>query len=391
MRGRVVLVLGSFVLAAASARGADELAPVKENAIKLYDQGIYDEARTALEQLDQAKALDGPLLYRLFFCERSTGHDEEAKKVLDRTKETLEAVIPGARSLEEWFYLANAYTNLGRAEDARRVAKDATTMIESKKLAAPTTPIGIFQVGKLYQDQGDNAKAQAAYEKAVAGFDLSQGRYGGNARWALRFLGNSAVSRGDFAAADAAFTRLTTLGGAESADWESLAASRVKTGKFAQASEAWKAMVRLDPANSDDARYAARLADAAETLAPLPAAAAGGTAFSKMTQAELEAFLKDKAQVAIAAQARVSQATKPDKDGLSTQVVDPKVRAELGQSLHDTRQLFVAAGLEYALRHLGIRETSFREGYAVLIFQDRGWEVPPDPQPPEDAKPAGGS
>ena len=46
-----------------------------------------------------------------------------------------------------------------------------------------------------------------------------------------------------------------------------------------------------------------------------------------------------------------------------------------------TWALFVAAGLEYALRGYGIRETAFREGYAVLIFQDRAWELPPDPEP----------
>jgi hypothetical protein len=73
------------------------------------------------------------------------------------------------------------------------------------------------------------------------------------------------------------------------------------------------------------------------------------------------------------------------------ETLDVTLRVELTKTLDDTRRQFVAAGLEYAMKHYGIRETAFREGYAVLIFQDRAWEVPADPQPSEPEAPADGS
>jgi hypothetical protein len=83
----------------------------------------------------------------------------------------------------------------------------------------------------------------------------------------------------------------------------------------------------------------------------------------------------------MAAEARVAEAVQPAADGTPTRALDPKLRAEITQTLRETRQQFVAAGLEYVLRRYGIRDTAFREGYAVLIFQDRAWEVPADPEP----------
>lgn len=375
----------------AAVHGVDDLAPVKETAVRLYDQGIYDDALTTLHQLDNAAALDGPLLYRLFFCEKATGHDDEAKKALERARVALESEIGAARSLEASFYLANTYSNLGRVEDARQVARDATAKIDSKKAPAPTTAIGTFQLGKLYQDQGRQHEAETAYAKAVATFDLAEGRYGGNMRWALRYLGNGSMARGEYASAETSFARLTSLGGAEPGDWETLAASRVRIGKYAQASDAWKALVKLDPANADDPRYAARLADVAAVIGSLPAAAPKGAAFSAMSQTDLEAFLKSSAQSAIAAQSRAAEAMSADQNGVPAKALDVTLRVELTKTLDDTRRQFVAAGLEYAMKHYGIRETAFREGYAVLIFQDRAWEVPADPQPAEPEAPADGS
>jgi hypothetical protein len=72
---------------------------------------------------------------------------------------------------------------------------------------------------------------------------------------------------------------------------------------------------------------------------------------------------------------------RPEKEGMPGRALDPKVREETASALLSTRRLFVAAGLEYALRGYGIRETAFREGYAVLVFQNSSWELPPDPTP----------
>jgi tetratricopeptide (TPR) repeat protein len=376
---------------AVCALAADDLAAEKETAVRLYDQGTYDQARTALHQLDDASALDGPLLYRLFFCEKATGHEEDARKALDRARTALETGIPATRTLEDSFYLANTYANLGRPEDARNVARDATSRIESGKLAQPTTAMGNFQLGKLYQDQGRTAEASKFFGKAVDTFDVTGGRYGGNVRWALRFLGNGAFARRDFAASEASFVKLTGMGGADLADWDALAAARVRLGKYTEAGDAWRAQVRLDPANADDARYAARLADAAATIKPLPESASGATAFAQMSRVELESFLKTQSDAALASQARIGEAMAVGKDGAPTKPIDPKLRSEESQKLGSVRKLFTAAALEYAIKQFGIRETAFREGYAVLIFQDRAWEVPPDPDPAAEGSAQSGS
>jgi tetratricopeptide (TPR) repeat protein len=389
MRLTRLSILAALAVGSAAA-SADDLDPVKAEAVSLYDRGRYDDARKTLENLDLARALDGPLLYRLFFCEKATGHTDDARKTLDRARSALETEIASSASLEVAFYLANSYANLGRTSDARDAARAMTDKIESGSVATPTSAIGLFQLGKLYEDQSRQKEASAFYTKAVDAFDLTDGRYAGNAAWALRYLGNNAFARADFEASERALARRTSMGGADVVDWNTLAAARARLGKYATAAEAWKAAIRLDPANGDDPRYAARLADAAALLAPLPTAA-GGATFASMDEAGLKAFLKTQSEVVMTAQARAAEAMGPDKNGAPTRRLEPKLRAETARTLRETRQRFVAAGLEYAVRGYGIRDTAFGEGYAVLIFQDSAWELPPDPESPAKAEAKGGS
>ncbi len=374
-----------------AALAADDLDPVKEQAVRLYDRGMYDEARKTLENLDLARALDGRLLYRLFYCEKATGHADDARKAIDRARAALETELASSPSLEVAFYLANTYSNLGRVADAREAARGMTTQIESAHVAAPRSAIGLFQLGKLYEDQSREKEASAYYTKAVDAFDLKEGRYTGNASWALRYLGNAAFAHADFVASERAFARRTAFGGAEAADWNTLAAARARLGKYALAAEAWKSSIRVDPGNGDDPRYAARLADVAALLAPLPKGARGGAAFTSMSETDLKAFLKKCSEAAMAEQARATEAMGPEKDGALTHRLDPMRRAEIARALREARQRFVAAGLEYALRGYGIRDTAFGDGYAALIFQDGAWELPPDPGPRANAKAKSGS
>jgi tetratricopeptide (TPR) repeat protein len=384
MRLARLAILTAFAVVSA-ARAADDLGPVKEQAVRLYDRGMYDEARKTLEELDLARALDGPLLYRLFFCEKATGHSDEARRAIERARAALETEITSSASLEVAFYLANTYSNLGRSADAQGIARGVTTKIESGQVAAPTSAIGLFQLGKLYEDQSRQKEASAYYTKAVDAFDLKEGRYTGNAAWALRYLGNVAYARADFEASERALARRTALPGAEAADWNTLAAARARLGKYAPAAEAWKSSIRVDPGNGDDPRYAARLADAAARLAPLPKAPPGGAAFTAMNETDLKAFLKTCSEAAMTDIARATEAMGPEHDGALTHRLDPKRRAEVGRTLREARQRFVAAALEFAVRGYGIRDTAFGDGYAALIFQDGAWELPPDPGPPAKA------
>jgi hypothetical protein len=98
-----------------------------------------------------------------------------------------------------------------------------------------------------------------------------------------------------------------------------------------------------------------------------------------MSQSDLEAFLKTCLESAKSAQTHAGDLMRPESQGKPVRPLDPKTRTELAQSLLATRRQLLAAGLEYAVRHYGIRETAFRDGYAILIFQDRAWELPADP------------
>lgn len=379
----VAIPLAAALLAAPAVKPAvakpDDLAPVAAEAIRLYDQGRYEEALADLQGLDAAGAADGPLLYRLFFCERTTGHELEAQKALERARVALEKAVTTATSIEIPFYLANAYANLGKLPDAQGVAREALGKLDAGTYRPPDTAIGAFQVGKLNQDVGKTQDAVRWYRKAVDGFDLGDGRYEANARWALRYIGNAAYAQNDFAGSEAAFVRLTKIGGALPADWNALAAADVRQGKYAAAAESWKASVKLDPSGADDARYSARLAETAAGLAPLPDKTPEGTPLGSLVQAELETLLADQAATARALQARASEARKPDGKDSAPRPLGPKLRGEIDGKLKEARKLFVAAALEYAVRRLPLRETAFREGYAVLVFQNSEWEVPPDP------------
>jgi tetratricopeptide (TPR) repeat protein len=389
MRLKIASTLAVVALTSV-APAADDVASIQEKAVDLYDRGKYEDARTTLEELDRKQALDGPLLYRLFFCEKAAGRADTAQDALERARSALERELAAEPSLEVAFYLANAYGNLGRASDAQRVAHDATAKIESGALIVPKSAIAEFQVGKLYQDEGRSDEACAAYRKAVDGFDLTGGRFAGNARWALRYLGINAFDHDQFAAAEKYLARLAELGGATAADWDTLAAARVRLGSYGPAAEAWKASVKLNPAESDDANYASKLAQTAAVIAPLPASAPGGTLIASMSQGDLESFLKSRSEAVTAALSKASAAMQPSPDGTPARALPPKLRAELTATLLETRKQFVAAGLEYAVRRFGIRETAFREGYAVLVFQDRAWELPPDPDAASGgAKPSG--
>ena len=364
-----LLALSAAPKATPPAGGLD---PIVVEAIRLYDQGSYEDAKRDLEGLDAAGLADGPLLYRLFFCERATGNEDAAQAALKRAAKALEAELPHAKTLETSFYLANAYANLNRPAEAGNVARTAIESVDAKRLKMPETPIGFFQLGKLYQDAGRSAEASTYYTKALDGFDLKDGLYAGNARWALRYIGNAAYGRGDYKASADAFVRLTKLGGALPGDWIALAIARVRSGGYAGAAEAWKAAVKLDPAGADDARYSGRLADVAAGIGTIPKADGSGVAFTAMTQAVLESTLKDQAAAARTLQTRAAEA-------MHGKALDKNLRTELAGKLLAARKIFVAAGLEYSVRRLPIRETAFREGYAVLIFQDTEWALPPDP------------
>jgi tetratricopeptide (TPR) repeat protein len=335
--------------------------------IALYDAGRYEEARAVLEAAEARGQISGPLLYRLHFCRRVAGDAKGAADALERARAALETEAPATPSLENSFYLANTYANLGRGEDARRVAAEATARFEAGSALQPSRPMEWFQLAKLYQDQGRPDDAQRHYTTALAGFP--PGAFPGNVRWARRFLGERAAANSDWKAMDREYGALAAAGLAEARDLALLARARGRLGTWAGAAEAWRQAAKLDPTSADDARYAARLAETAVALGALPATAPGGEAWNRPGREQLEALMKAQAGAVQAARERAGKA-------LAEGAVTPALRAEVEGTLRAARPLFVGAALEYSLRGFPIRETAFKEGYAVLIFQDSAWEWP---------------
>lgn len=354
----------ALLLAAAAAAPSDAA-----EAVRLYDAGRYADARVRLEAIEKVRALSGPLLYRLYFCRRVTGDEVASKDALERALVALEREAPEAKDLETPFYLANTYVNLQRADDARRVAERTTASVESGTLQRPSTPMEEFQLAKLYQDRQRLDEAAAGYRRALAGFEAAPSDYPGNVRWARTFLAQLSLSRGDLETAERQLSALASGDGAQAADFRRLGEVRVRLADYRGAAEAWKEADRADPGNGDDPRYAARLALMAASVGKLPEAAPDGTAFDRMRNEALEQLMRDQADRARKARERAEKAL---ADGSAT----PKLRAEVEAELSGAKAMLAAAGLEYAVRGLPIRETAFHDGYAVLLFQEQPWTWP---------------
>lgn len=344
-----------------------------EQAVALYDAGNYAEARPILERLDGAGQMTGAVLYRLFFCRSAGGDRAGAQQALDRAREALEKETASGAGIESWFYLANTYSNLNRGADARRAASEALSRVEGGKVVVPKTPMSRFQFGKLCQDVGRNDDAARAYREALDGFAKSDLEHTGSERWARRFLGDAAFAKADFAAAADDYTALVGLGGAQAPDYNRLAVARARAGRYSEASEAWRETVRLDQANSDDPRYSARVAQLAAELGKLPPAAPSGAPWGQLSKEDLEGVLKDQSEIVKTARAKADESAKNAK-------VAPEARKGFEKVSAAAKRTFVAAALEYACRGLPIRETSFSQGYAVLIFQNLPWEWPESAQ-----------
>jgi tetratricopeptide (TPR) repeat protein len=225
-------------------------------------------------------------MYRLGFChgyagDASTQADWMQKAVTKLTEESA-----AADNLEVSFFLANAQTNVGRPDDAKKTAAAATGRIERKAWPAPRTGLEKFRVAKLYADQGRTDQAVSWYREAVRSFESEKVEAPGYVRWAQRYLAQDAFAKSDFVEAEKRYAALTSAGGASAADFDRLATASARVGKYQAAATAWNDAVRLDPANADRARYSRNLALLAQGASGPPGRASGG-AWGQLTKEDL--------------------------------------------------------------------------------------------------------
>jgi tetratricopeptide (TPR) repeat protein len=339
----------------------------RAQAVALYDEGRYAEAGAVMETLDAAGAADGPLLYRLYYCQNSAG-DARARETLRRSIELMEQEAGAGDSLESPFYLANAYRGVGRLSDMRRVAEEATRRVEQGQLAEPDSAVEMFRLGKLYDDQGNPERASEWFERAVdRSVQADSTLASAYVVWASGYLADRAFEQGRLDDAEKHYARVADEGKADMAGLDRLAVIRARLERYEEAAQAWRLAERLDPANADRARYCGRLALAAAGMENLPQTAPDGRGWGELAGEELEAIMVDKATTARDTIARVQQGEQP---------LTAEERSSLSAELAEAHSLFVAAALEYALRQYDIRQAAFSGGYAPMVFHPTRWRLP---------------
>lgn len=337
----------------------------REQAVRLYDEGQYEEARTLLEQMDGEGKTDGPLLYRLSFCQRMAG-DPMARQTQARALAELEEAVGSAKTLEVPFYLSNAYGNNAKLSERERVAREATQRVESGDLPAPENGLDWFRLAKLYDDMGDKKKAADGFRRALAEFGSAGVKsHAAYVRWSSRFLAKDAEQRGDWSAAAEAQAAVMADGEGTRGDYDQLAVLHARAKQYDKAADAWKKMERLDPVNGDRARYSNKVATMAHSLGELPDKAPDGRAWKELTKEELEELMLQRSTNAKEA---VAESKQPE--GISNDR-----REELREVIRRDQPVFFAAALEYIVRNLSIRETAFFGGYAPMIFRPEAWKI----------------
>jgi tetratricopeptide (TPR) repeat protein len=372
MRTAALLVAGllpiSLALGKAPVVPATPAEDPRAAAIALYDQGRYKEAGAALKALDAEGKADGALLYRLSYCAGAAGDEQERAKALERSVAALEKETQAGGTVESWFYLSNAYQNLGRAADSAKIAAEATARFEAAKGKQPEGGLDLFRLAKLYADQGKNDRASETYRRAIEALKPETDRYPAYVRWARRFLGDAALRSADWQAAASEYASIVALPSPAPGDWSRLAAARVRLGRWQEAADAWHQAELLVPGGGDDARYSRQLALSAASLGTVPVLTPDGRTWDKPSQEELERLMIEQAK--IVGEGRSSGPDRAATAAAGTPPPDPAAR------LKEAHAIFVAAGVEYAARGLPIRETAFTNGFAPLLFHPEQWEVP---------------
>lgn len=364
MRSRL-RVLGRFVGSVVWALGAVGAGTVADDdprtrALALYDAGDYAAALPLLEKL-AADAPDGPMLYRLYFAQQATG-TEGARETQVRARETLEAELPEAKGLAVPFYLSNIYRASGKLSDARQVAEQAASAVDSGKIPAPATALDAFRLGKLYEDIERDDDAAKWYERSVELAGKSDEAVP-LVRQAARFLADRAFAAEDYDAAAKYYAQIPDED-VSIEDLNQLAKLNLQREAYLPAAAVWYRAVRLQPATGDGFRYGAQLATQAHEAKPLPAKDPEGRPWSEIPPQDLERIMYESASAA-----------REELEKAAILEPDAKRDWEAQQKVWELRKTFLAAALEFTLRGLPIRETAFQAGYAPMIFHSRRWRV----------------
>ena len=300
-----------------------------QQAIRLYDAGRYAESKPLLEQIVAAGDADGVTLYRLYFCQRST-NDPAHAQTLARARVLLEKEVAEAAGFESAFYLSNTYANLGRTADVPRIAFAVTTRFEAGEIAAPTTAVEQFRLGKLYADQSNDLAASPWFEKAVDGFEASgDATFGPYLEWGARWLGTRAMEEERFEAAAKQLARVCGGPNPNLEDLDKLGLANLIIGNYDAAKNAWQHATRLSPTAADRFRYGAGLAELAKATQDVPLSPDGERGWNELSREELDKILADQAQIV--------RDAKTEADAIETLTAEQRTTLSENGNLHNSR------------------------------------------------------
>lgn len=349
----IMTLAGSAVACSGSGR-------VKDEAMRLYNQGKYTEALPLLQRaLESAKTRDGRLVYQVGYCREAVEKNPEARRAAWLEAEPLleaEIAAEGGATLERLYYLTSINAGQDDAEHMRQYARQGVEQIEKGSNPNALTGEDWFRLGRMHDFLQEDSEAEAAYRRAVSAFAKVPAQNPAYHALALIRVADLDYVAGRMPAAAEAYDQaLTLLPGTPQVQPFRHALGLLAVGRFAEATtrfaEAQQYAGDRDQQTLIEAQYGADLARKAKEVEPLEDKDADGTAIAGLVPEVLIDRLK-----AAAAALRASREKHSVRPGEA-------LPAEVAR---DQRR-FVALLREYFVGQKRMQEISLQGGFADLV------------------------
>lgn len=371
----VTLTAITLTVASSESREAEAAA---ERAVGAYLAGRYADALPDLEKARDAGVARGSHLYMLAYCYDSVRRDSNAaQQMYAAAQKKLEQETTEKKPLlESFFYLSNHLQNQRDLEGSKRVASQAIDSIDTKKLKVGTDGTSQFRVGKLHTNAGQQDRALEYYRRALGAFAKEKEPPTAYLERSLDPVVRADTGKADPKVVFEMWEKLLALNPqTQGGNW-SLAVSALHAGRYAVARDAFKKARAEHNERSQEAFYAERLSDGAQSLTTagftIPSADVDGKAISSLSDEELESRLKERGKKAGEILARdlaqdEYQILPPVKEKARPRLVPgAKLLSEFGEA----QRPLVALTIELFKRGRSLQEAAFTGGYAPLIIQN---------------------
>jgi tetratricopeptide (TPR) repeat protein len=355
-----------------------EAADAAERGVAAYLLGHYQDALPDLETARDGGVDRGSLLYMLAFCYDNVRHDPEAaRQGYDAAQKKLEAETAAPKpELESFFYLSNHLLNRHDNENSKRIALDALARIADHKLKVGKDGVSQFRAGKLHTDAGKDAEALEYYRRAIAAFKKDKSPPPAYLERSLEPVLRADTAKGDPKTLSEEWEKLLALNPNVADGQWNLAQTSLQAGRYAVARDAFKKAQAQGGDRSQEAYYAERLSDGAQTLVTsgftIPTKDTDGKEIRSLSNDDLQERIKERGKTAAELLAR--EVKREEFDVFPPANAKARARvlpgAKLMTEFGEARKPVVALTIELVRRGLPLQESAFTGGYAPLIIQN---------------------